>query len=248
MKNTFLTKIPIAHRGLHGKGVPENSTPAFLHAIQEGYAIETDVRFSKEGKLVVFHDDTLLRTTGDRRLVRDCTVEEIKSLQLENTNEKILLLREFLEIVDGKTPVLLEIKSMKGVSGEEVARAISKDFESYEGEYAVQSFNPLYVKAYRKLHPEILCGVLSTQQFTKKDFEGDKLWRFKALIMRRMSLNFTVKPDFISYRNEDYPTPQTQKFKKIKLAWTVRSQEEELHARKYAHNIIFEGYFPQKKQ
>ena len=57
-----------AHRGLHkrDKSVPENSLAAFERAASYGYGIELDVQLSKDGQVVVFHDDTLNRVCGYR--------------------------------------------------------------------------------------------------------------------------------------------------------------------------------------
>lgn len=240
----FLIKTPIAHRGLHDREKPENSLPAFKEAINCGFPIETDVRFTKDRELVVFHDDTLLRMTGDGRAVLDCTLEEIRGLLLEG-KERIPTLEEFLRFVAGRTPLLIEIKSMDGVKAEEIASALAHALENYAGDYAIQSFQPLYVKAYKALCPHILCGVLATAQAGKEAFGGGPLWRVKAYIVKNLALNFTVKPDFISYCFADLPRKCVEKFKGFKLGWTVRSHEEEAQARKYVDNIIFEGYLPE---
>ncbi len=240
----FLLKTPIAHRGLHDEIRPENSLPAFEAAILHGFPIETDVRFTKDKKLVIFHDDTLFRMTGDGRAVADCTLEEVKALLLEG-KERIPTFEEFLRFVGGRTPLLIEIKSMDGVKGKEIASALSDALEGYTGEYAIQSFQPLYVKAFKKLRPHILCGVLATARTTKEDFGGSPLWRIKARIVKNLSLNFTVKPDFVSYCFADLPRKRVTKFKGFKLGWTVRSEEDEAQARKFVDNIIFENYLPE---
>lgn len=241
----FLTRTPIAHRGLHDDVIPENSLPAFEEAIKRGFPIEMDVRFTKDKKLVVFHDDTLARMTGDGRAVSDCTLEEIQALLLDG-KEHIPTFEEFLGCVAGRTPLLIEIKSMDGVKGEEIASALARALEGYAGEYAIQSFQPLYVKAFKKLRPYILCGVLATAQAGKEAFGGGPLWRIKAYIVRNLALNFWVRPDFVSYCFLDLPRGRVTKFKGVKLGWTVRSKEDESRARKFVDNIIFEGYLPTK--
>ena len=72
----WLTDIFVAHRGLfdNNAGIPENSLPAFTRASQSGYGIETDVQMTKDGVLVVFHDDTLDRMTGVHGVLSDCTL------------------------------------------------------------------------------------------------------------------------------------------------------------------------------
>lgn len=240
--NTFLEQIPIAHRGLHGKD-PENSMRAFEAAIGHGYAIETDVRLSKDGQLVLFHDDGLARMTGVKRAVSDCTVSELKELRLDG-KEKIPLFSEFLEELAGRAPLLLEIKNVPQAPTDEFIGKVAKALQGYAGEYAVQSFQPFYVKAFKKARPDILCGVLGTADSSKSDFGGSPFWRFKARVLANMSFNRLVKPDFISYRLEDLPRKQTEAFRGIRLAWVARSEQDEERARKYADNIIFENYLP----
>ncbi len=239
----FLTGLPIAHRGLHSDA-PENSMSAFEAAIKAGYAIETDVRLTKDGALVLFHDDNLLRMTGVEKKVIDCTLLELQTYRLGGTQEKIPLFSEFLDVLGGRVPFLLEIKNVPEIDAKTFIGQISDALSGYRGVYAVQSFQPLYVHTFRKLRKNILCGILATASSSKKDFGNSPLWRLKSFAVRHMSLNFWAKPDFISFRFSDYPTRETEKFKGIKLAWTVRSKEDERYARKYADNIIFEEYTP----
>lgn len=245
MEQSFLTLNPIAHRGLHTDTAPENSLPAFRLAVEHGFPIETDVRFSKEKELIIFHDDTLLRMTGDARRVEECTLAELKELRLQGTEERIPTFAEFLSAVEGKVALLIEIKPMDGVKGKAIARTLSDALEGYRGEYAVQSFNPLYVRAYKKLHPEILCGVLAAAKLSEK---GDSLKRkFEAHLLERFRLNPFVKPDFLSYCFSDYPkSKRARAFKGTKLAWTVRSPADESLARTYADTVIFESYLPKE--
>ncbi len=271
MNAEFLKNLPIAHRGLHDGERPENSLPAFLAAVEHGYAIETDVRFTKDKKIVVFHDDDLRRMTGDPRPVSACTYAELSALvlrpgmqsdctidsphdsapaallrhperseespQMQSKTAHIPLFSEFLESVEGRVPLLIEIKNMPHVKGKEIAAAVRAHLKEYSGAYALQSFNPLYVKACKKLFPDIPCGVLGTAE--KGAAKG-----FQRYIIKHMPLNFWVKPAFISYCKEDLPRGKIKRFKGTKLAWVVRSEEEERAARKYVNNIIFEDFLP----
>ncbi len=237
MNAEFLKTIPIAHRGLHDGERPENSLPAFLAAVEHGYAIETDVRFTKDRQLVVFHDDTLLRMTGDPRAVSECTLADLAPLRLGGKSAPILLFSDFLREVGGRVPLLIEIKNMPHVKGKEIAAAMCGSLKEYAGEYAVQSFNPLYVRAYKKLCPDVPCGVLGTA-------EAGAAKGMEKRIIKHMSLNFWVKPDFVSYRKEDLPRKEVTKFKGVKLAWVVRSEAESISARTFVDNIIFEDFLP----
>lgn len=245
---SFLTSVPVAHRGLHDGARPENSMPAFRAAIRAGYAIETDVRFTKDKQLVIFHDDTVDRMTDASGNVSAFTAADLTALTLGGTDERIPLFSEFLEEVAGKASVLLEIKDMPGVKGAEIAEAVAAQIEKTPLVYAVQSFQPAYLKAYKKCCPDIACGILATgQKFTKADFNGSAIWRVKAHVLKHMSLNFTVRPDFVSYRAEDLPCKPVSSFKGAKLCWTVRSPEEAERVRAYADNIIFEGFCPEQR-
>ena len=96
-----------AHRGLHGDGVPENSLQAFRLAAENGYGAELDVHLSKDGRLVVMHDESLMRTAGVERNIADCTAAELSEMRLEGTAQKIPYLEEVLPIFAGKTPLII---------------------------------------------------------------------------------------------------------------------------------------------
>ncbi len=237
-----LWSLPTAHRGLHGASAPENSLPAFEAAIEKGYAIETDVHFTKDKQLVLFHDDGLFRMTKDKRRLSECTLGELSSLRLGGTDEKIPLLEELLRLDGGRTPILLEIKNEPEADAGEFLGAIAQAFSNYKGAYAVQSFQPMYVKRYKKLCPNIPCGLLTHSDPNPKIF-FPPFAGIKRHIVAKMSLNFLVKPDFLSFEFHS-PTKKARTFKGTKFCWTVRSKEDETRARKVADNIIFENYLP----
>ena len=83
-KSWIVTK-PIAHRGLHDEFLPENSKAAYENAIENGYPIEMDIQLTKDGELVCFHDDNMVRMTGVDALVCDKTLAEIKEMRLAGT-------------------------------------------------------------------------------------------------------------------------------------------------------------------
>lgn len=244
METSFLRELPVAHRGLHDGALPENGIGAFRAAIAAGYAIETDVRLSADHKLVVFHDDSLLRMTGANLDVYDCTAEELSRLRLAGTQEHIPLFEEFLSEVNGRTPLLIEIKNMPQVDKKAFIQAVARALEGYDGIFAIQSFVPSYVKLFKKLRPDVPCGILAGAGFCKRDLGNSPFWRIKACVLKNMSLSKNA--DFISYAFRDYPNKATERYKGTKLAWTVRSPEDEAYARKYADNIIFENYIPEK--
>ena len=96
-----LRKFKYAHRGFHDKPqIPENSLGAFIRAIRNRFGAELDVHLTKDGKLVVFHDDTTDRCTGQPGTIEERTLEEVRALRLEGTNEKIPLFNEVLTLFE----------------------------------------------------------------------------------------------------------------------------------------------------
>jgi len=107
----------IAHRGFSGEA-PENTLAAFKKAIDLGSdMMELDVHFSKDGQVVVIHDDHLERTTNGRGKVADLTLQELKKLDAGSwlgsafSGEQIPTLQEVLELAKGNILVNIEIKN-----------------------------------------------------------------------------------------------------------------------------------------
>ena len=155
----FILGAPIAHRGLHGKNVPENSLKAFKLARDAGYTIELDVHLSRDGDIIVFHDDNLLRMTGVNRSIKNCTYAELQSLTLKGTSYKIPTLKQVLDLVDTRVPLLIELKS--DVKTGLLEKESMKVLRSYNGKFAVQSFSPNSIYYFKKHYPEVLRGQLS---------------------------------------------------------------------------------------
>lgn len=238
----WLFKTPIAHRGLHTKECPENSLGAFERAIEKGYIIEFDVHLLKDGEIAVFHDDTLSRMTLKTGEIKNLTSKDLKDYQLNKTKFVIPTLDEVLNLIAGKVPILIETKSDTKVG--KLESVLLEKLKGYNGEFAIQSFNPFSLAWLKKYAPNIWRGQLSGS-FTQDDVNVNKLTRF---VLKRMLLNKRVsKPDFISYEAKYLPNKYVDKFKNLPvLAWVVKSEEEEKRVRKFANNIIFENFEPQK--
>ena len=231
-----------AHRGLHNDERAENSMSAFKAAVDAGYGIELDIRLSKDGKLVVFHDDTLDRVCGREGKVIDFTAEELATFKLSGTDDGIPLFSDVLALIDGKIPLLVEIKEDAGVSA--VSEAACLMLSSYKGEFIVESFNPLSLKVVKERNPEFVRGILSHRYY---DYEKSRKPLFFAL--QSLLLNFLCRPAFIAY---DHRHADSFALKSVRglfdvptIAWTVRSAEEEKKAKENGFDgIIFENYLP----
>ena len=136
---SFLTNTPIAHRGYHNSKYPENSIAAFKNAMKYGYTIELDVHLTKDYKIVVFHDKTLKRVCNIDKCIEELTYEELSKYNLFDTKYKIPLLKEVLDLVNGKAGLLIETKVIR-FNGK-LEEELSKLLDNYKGPFAVQSFN-----------------------------------------------------------------------------------------------------------
>ena len=195
MTERKLYTIPkyIAHRGLHNEsaGVPENSMAAFERALERGFAIELDVRFTADRRMVVFHDSNLLRMCGAQVELRDLTCEQLRRYSLFGSDERIPLLTDVLKLVRGRVFLLIELKDCPEVPDAE--KRLVHLLRQYSGGYAVQSFDPRSLMKLRLTAPEIMRGQLIT-------LEGRGGRRLAKEIAATMPVWKNVsKPDFLSW-------------------------------------------------
>ena len=139
-----------------------------------------------------------------------------------------------LDVVNGKVPILIEIKDQPN---KRVVNILIETLKQYDGEIAIQSFNPLYLIKVKKLAPQILRGILASENPPINS-------RFRKHIVKNMSLNFLCKPDFISYSYTGLPLSNRKTKGKTILAWTITSKEVLEKVKQYCNNIIFENFIP----
>lgn len=232
-----------AHRGLHniGKKIPENSMAAFRLAVENEYGIELDVQLSADGIPVVFHDASLTRMCGVQRKVNELTLKELKELSLGGTSERIPTFAEFLEMVDGQVPLIVEIKMEK--RDDRIPEAVNALLKDYRGVYCVESFHPSALIWYRKHRPDIFRGQLCTN-FNKENKNCSPAY----YLLSKMISNIASRPDFIAYnwlyRNDLSRRICCGVYGALPVAWTIRSQEELDTCRKDFKLFIFEGFIP----
>jgi glycerophosphoryl diester phosphodiesterase len=244
----FLT-TPLAHRGFHdvSQRIPENSAAGIRRAISGGFGAEIDLQLSADGVAMVFHDNTLDRMTDAVGPVRDWSCQELSDLKLNRSDETIHTFRQILHLVDGRAPLLVELKDQSGhlePGPDDLERAVASDLEGYRGPVAVMSFNPYVIKSLRELAPNITRGIIS------EAFDADAWPRLSSARreeLRNISSFDRVAADFISHDCRDLGNPRVAELKAKGvpiLCWTVRSPGVEVEARHVADNVTFEGYVP----
>lgn len=238
IEDKWYLRYKIAHRGLHNSEFPENSLGAFENAVKSGFAIELDVRMTKDKKIVVFHDDDLTRVCGEVGTIEEKTLGELGDLKILKTDEKIPKLEDVLKVVDGEVPILIELKPSK--NRKEFLECVYEVLKSYNGRYAVQSFDPRLLVYFREKLPEVPRGMLSSCfKTTYAPFP-------QRLFIKHLYMFNRVNPDFISFDASDLPNKRVASKKVPVLAWTVRSETREKEVMKYANSIIFEKYLPRR--
>ncbi len=234
----WLTQRPISHRGLHGPGAPENSLAAFEAARDADYPIELDVHVLSDGEVVVFHDEQLLRATGEKGSLHSQTRDSLGRYRLFGTEQRIPTLAQVLDLVSGKVPLMVEIKGRLPKRARHVHALLAK----YSGEFAVQSFDPYTVAYFRDHAPEWPRGQLAGL------IEGGPHSRFERFATRRVLGALVSRPHFINYELKGLPDPWLQGISRILdlplVCWTVHNEAEKRKAEELGINYVFEGIRP----
>jgi glycerophosphoryl diester phosphodiesterase len=188
---------------------------------------------SADGIPVVFHDDELDRLAGVSGSVRDRTAAQLGDLRLLGTKEWIPTLDELLKLVEGRVPLVIELKHVPGRDGG-LALAVLERMRRYGGPAALMSFDPGLLSALKSARAHLPCGLVA---------EGD--WRCAVRHLRTVR---RLDLDFISYRIGDLPTLMpwvAWRFLGLAvICWTVRTPEERARAERWTDQITFEGFLP----
>jgi len=238
----WLVARPIAHRGWHGAGRPENSLAAADAAISAGYAIECDIQRTADGEAVVFHDDALERLTGARGRIGDFTLAALRELTLSKSGERIPTLAELLGLIAGRAALVCEIKS--GFDGDtRLALRAGEIAAAYEGPLAFKSFDPEIVAFLRASDSPRPLGIIAEADY------DDPYFSALTPAQKRDCAAFLhvgrTAPDFLSFSVDDLPhavpTLMRTLGRKPVMAWTVRRPAQWAAAKLYADQAVFEG-------
>lgn len=239
----WLVTRPIAHRGLHdkAKGVIENTDAAFAAAIEHDYAIECDLQLSRDGEAMVFHDDTLDRLTDATGPVLAKAVRELQKVAFKNSNARMQTLAEMLDQVAGRATLVIEIKSRWDGDNRLTDRALSV-LESYDGPYALMSFDPDIIAHVREHSPLTVRGIVADRT---TDPYYSHLPLERRLELRNLSHADRTRPHFVSFCASELPFEPITRLRMAGLpviSWTIRTRDQARHARRYSDQITFEGF------
>ena len=229
----FRNKL-IAHRGLHyKKEVPENSLLAIQKAVENSYDIEFDITITSDGQIVVFHDEDLKRLCGTLAFIEEVSYSFLEKQKLYETDEKIPLFDEVLELVQGKIDLIIEIKKHKNIGFLE--KSLVEKLSFYDGRYFICSFDKDILNWFRINEKEIKRGLIF--ETVPKRFEKFQ----KALFLYKY---YKTKPDFVSLQY-DLIESNIYTFCKKKgvdiVTWTINTKEKFENVNAKVDGVIFES-------
>jgi glycerophosphoryl diester phosphodiesterase len=180
---------------------------------------------------VVHHDDALGRLTEGSGRLAAITAEELRGVAFRVTRERMMSLGELCDLVAGHATLLVELKSRRDGDHRLPAR-VSDVLKSYAGPIAAMSFDPQQIAALRELAPNLVCGLVSETLDSVADVRAG--WR--------------ARPQFIAYSVKRLPAPVPLLGRYLLrmplLTWTVRTAEDRAKSRRWADQMIFEGFRP----
>lgn len=223
-----------AHRGLHGPGIPENSLAAFAGAAAAGLGIECDIQRSRDGHAILVHDWELERLTGIKGRLADYSSDELAQIAFLEPGHFIARFDELLGVVEGRVPILVEIKSRRWYNIEKSCRAIHNAAAGYDGPLAVMSFDPRVSRWFAWHSPATLRGLV-----VREDAEGHtrRGWQ------RHLAL-WHARPDFLAYHIDALPSAWVASLRTSGLpvlSWTIDTPEKRALAQLHADAPIAEG-------
>lgn len=218
MKNIdFLKRSVIAHRGLHNSQIPENTLPAFVKCVDKNYIIELDIHILSDNTIVVYHDHNLKKLTGVNKVIETLTYAQLSSIKIDK-KYTIPTLKQVMHIVNGKVPILIEIKDVDNNSKFE--EELVKILDNYKGEFAIQSTNPFVIDWFYKNRKDYVIGLIVFNDLNYK-----------------LVKKYVKKIDFISVYKKQLPF----KINKLVLGWTIRKQSEYEKYKYLCDNLICEN-------
>lgn len=239
----WLTAQPYAHRGLHDADRVENTLSAIAAAINSGYGIEIDVNLSKDGEAMIFHDRELVRLCGRPERLKDLTAAELNEITYFDFLETIPTLAQGLQLIDGRVPLLIEIKTRPGEKVGPLEAAVARALKGYDGPVAVMSFSPESMAWFAEHAPQYLRGQIATSFIEHGYGLG---WQKRRELTQLESVAIS-QPDFVAYNILFLPTAPVRQLRALGmpiLTWTVKDEVLKARAAAYADQIIFEGVDP----
>ena len=235
-----------ARRGLYNsrKGIPENSLAAIRSAIEHGYGVALDVRISRDGVPVLFHDERTYRLTGLDGTIENTALEELGALRLDGTEEIIPTLGEALELINARVPVLVQLHVCEG-NVEALCDRVCEVLDAYDGVFVLQAFDPRVLTWFRRQRNEYIRSQLVDYGYRSGQGWKERLWAFAAM---NLFMNWFTEPDLIACSRTSRFNPSVWicriLYRTLYLEWPVQTMEEYELAKIDGSIAVFEDIEP----
>jgi glycerophosphoryl diester phosphodiesterase len=214
-----------AHRGLHhGAGFPENSLIAFAAALEFGAGIECDLRLTVDDQILVFHDSETWRMCSSHLLVGKSTFAELSRLRVGDG--PIPTLESLLSMVDGRVPLLLEVKVDHDIW--RWIPALKKALREYRGRHGVMSFDPRISRLLKTNAPRVRRGLVIKDSW---------------LPVRRNLALALADPHFIAVERTALGKSwvDRERVQRPVYSWTIKGPQQRAQAQVHADALIWEA-------
>ena len=244
----WLTARPIAHRGLHdaARGIIENTPSSCAAAAAAGFGIEVDLQRTSDGEAMVHHDHNLGRLNDGTGELRDLTAAQLRNTPFRNSADRMMTLGDLCDLVAGRVPLVLEIKSL--FDGDRVlVERTAEVLSGYRGPVVAMSFDPDQLMAIQSFMPSIPRGIVAERSYDNAYWND--LSAAQKHDMLHLRHGFRTRPHFVAYSVNDLPSPAPWIARNVfgcaLLTWTVRNAEQRACAKRWADQMIFEGFVPE---
>ena len=218
---------------------------AAVAAMAANFSIECDIQLSADGEAMVHHDDALGRLTEGSGALLGLTASALKAAKFKDTPERMMSLADLCALVNGRVPIVIEVKSHFDGDRKLVAR-MAQGLDAYTGPVAGMSFDPDQVVALREAMPWLLRGIVAERTYSEADWPEATPKQRRGMLHLRHALR--TRPHFVAYGVNDLPSPAPWIARRVfglpLLTWTVRTSEQRERAGRYADQMIFEGFQP----
>ena len=222
-KISFLYQNKIAHRGIHGK-YQENTIESFKEAVKSNYTIELDLRMTQDNYLVIYHDDTLKRLHHQNKKITKLNIEDIKYYK------NIPTLEEVLSLVNGKVPIIIEIKWDKRIK--RLIQKLNQVLKNYQGDIAIMSFYLQALINQNKENPNYPIGYL-LNRFLPNYFFAFIFLKLNLLHLDFLAVDLTLLKDSLILKLRK---------KYLILGYSINTNKEYDQYKEYADNFIWDSF------